>query len=113
VFDSLPRKRRPGQRNDGPQPVSELIMPMLARLGLKTRARHLQVIAAWPGVVGEAVAAGADPVSYSRGRLVVHTDSPALGHQLLLQKQLIIDQLNAAIGDRVVTDVHFRMAPAR
>jgi predicted nucleic acid-binding Zn ribbon protein len=111
VLDFAPRRRRVRQEDDGPQPIGELIMPMLARLGLKTRARHLQVMAAWPGVVGEAVAAGAHPTHYDRGRLTVETDSPALGHQLHLQQQLIIDKLNAAIGDNVVTSIRFRMGP--
>jgi predicted nucleic acid-binding Zn ribbon protein len=113
VFESLPRARRVQRGNDGPQPIGELIMPMLARLGLKTRARHLQVMSAWPGVVGEAVAAGAHPTSYNRGRVVVETDSPALGHQLHLQQQLIIDKLNEAIGDNVVTNIRFKMGPSR
>lgn len=113
ILDFAPRRRRVRKEDDGPQPISELIMPMLARLGLKTRARHLQVISAWPGVVGEAVAEGTKPAHYDRGRLTVDTDSPALGHQLQMQSQLIIDQLNAAIGDNVVTSIRFRMGPAR
>ncbi|HEY8740667.1 MAG TPA: DUF721 domain-containing protein [Candidatus Dormibacteraeota bacterium] len=111
VFDSLPRSRRVVRGDDGPQPIGELIMPTLARLGLKTRARHLQVMGAWAGVVGDAVAAGAHPTAYNRGRVTVETDSPALGHQLHLQRQLIIDQLNEVIGDKVVTDIRFRMGP--
>jgi predicted nucleic acid-binding Zn ribbon protein len=113
VLDFAPRRRRAPQQDDGPQPVGELIMPMLARLGLKTRARHLQVMGAWPGVVGEAVAVGAHPTHYDRGRLTVETDSPALGHQLHMQQQLIIDQLNAAIGDNVVSSIRFSMGPTR
>lgn len=113
VLDFAPRRRRVRKEDDGPQPIGELIMPMLARLGLKTRARHLQVMGAWPGVVGEAVAEGAKPTHYDRGRLTVDTDSPALGHQLQMQQQLIIDKLNAAIGDTVVTSIRFRMGPAK
>ncbi|MEA2682026.1 MAG: hypothetical protein QOK05_354 [Chloroflexota bacterium] len=113
VFDFAPRRRRMPKEDNGPQAIGELIMPMLARLGLKTRARHLQVMGAWAGVVGDAVAAGANPVHYDRGRLTVDTDSPALGHQLQMQQQLIIDKLNAAIGDNVVTSIRFRMGPAK
>lgn len=111
VLDFAPRRRRVPKDDNGPQPIRELIMPMLARLGLKTRARHLQVMAVWQGVVGEAVAAGANPTHYDRGRLTVETDSPALGHQLQMQQQLIIDKLNEAIGDNVVTSIRFRLGP--
>ena len=113
VFDLMPRARRVQRKDDGPQELSDLIMPTLARLGLKTRARYLQVLNAWEGVVGEHVAAGAHPTYFDRGRLQVETDSPALGHQLQLQSQMIVDKLNEAIGDRVVTNIRFKMAGSR
>jgi len=113
VFELLPRHRRVQRSDDGPQELSDLIMPTLARLGLKTRARYLQVLNAWEGVVGEHVAAGAHPTYFDRGRLQVETDTPALGHQLQLQSQMIVDRLNEAIGDRVVTNIRFRMAGSR
>jgi hypothetical protein len=113
VFEFAPRRRIVNRKDDGPQNIGQLIMPTLAKLGLKTRARHLQIMGLWPGVVGEAVAAGAHPTAYDRGRLLVETDSPALGHQLHLQRQTIIDQLNAAIGERVVTQIRFKLEPGK
>ncbi|HEV1997682.1 MAG TPA: DUF721 domain-containing protein [Candidatus Dormibacteraeota bacterium] len=109
VFEFAPRRHIANRKDDGPQPIGQLLMPTLSRLGLKTRARHLQIMGLWPAVVGEAVAVGAHPTAYDRGRLVVETDSPALGHQLHLQRQTIIDQLNAAIGERVVTQIRFKL----
>ncbi|GAC1334717.1 MAG: hypothetical protein NVSMB17_16760 [Candidatus Dormibacteria bacterium] len=113
VFDMMPRTRRVQRQDDGPQELSDLIMPTLARLGLKTKARYLQVLQAWEGVVGESVAAGAHPTYFDRGRLQVETDSPALGHALQLQSQVIVDKLNAAIGERVVTNIRFKMGGGR
>lgn len=113
VFEFAPRRRIANRKDDGPQAIGQLIMPTLARLGLKTRARHLQIMGLWSEVVGEAVAVGAHPTAYDRGRLLVETDSPALGHQLHLQRQTIIDQLNAAIGERVVTQIRFKLQPGK
>jgi predicted nucleic acid-binding Zn ribbon protein len=113
VFDMMPRARRVQRRDDGPQELKTLFMPTLARLGLKTKARYLQVLGAWEAVVGASVAAGAHPTYYDRGRLQVETDSPALGHQLQLQSQMIVDKLNEAIGERVVTNIRFRLAGSR
>ena len=113
VFDMMPRQRRVHRKDDGPQELSSLIMPTLARLGLKTKARYLQILGAWDGVVGENVAAGAHPTFFDRGRLQVETDSPALGHQLQLQSQMIVDRLNDSIGERVVTNIRFKMAGSR
>lgn len=113
MFEFAPRRRIANRKDDGPQNIGQLIMPTLAKLGLKTKARHLQIMGLWAEVVGEAVAVGAHPTSYDRGRLVVETDSPALGHQLHLQQQTIIDQLNAAIGERVVTQIRFKLQPGQ
>jgi hypothetical protein len=40
----------------------------------------------------------------------VETDSPAMGHQLHLQRQTIVDGLNQKLGERVVFDIRFRLA---
>ncbi|MEA2646641.1 MAG: hypothetical protein QOE92_1724 [Chloroflexota bacterium] len=108
-FKPLRRSRR---RDDpGPERLSDLMVPTLSRLGLRTRARHLQVIGAWSEVVGEAVAEQTAVVAFSRGRVTVETQSPAMGHQLHLQRQEILEGLNRVLEETVVTDLRFRLAP--
>jgi predicted nucleic acid-binding Zn ribbon protein len=108
-FKPLRRSRRDAQETS-PVALTELLMPTLARLGLKTRARFVQILGAWPGVVGEMVADHTNPTAFLRGRLTVETDSPAMGHQLRLQRQTIVDGLNQKLGDSVVLDIRFRLA---
>lgn len=111
VLDSRPRGGR--RREDvGPQSVGDLLVPMMAKLGLKTRARHLQVLGMWRDVVGDMVAEHTRPATLVRGRLIVDTDSPAMGHQLHLQAQLILDRLNERLGEPVVREIRFRHASA-
>lgn len=110
VLDFKPLRRSPRQGKDtGPVALSNLLIPTLARLGLKTKARYVQILSAWPAVVGEMVAAHTNPSGFARGRLTVETDSPAMGHQLHLQQQTILDGLNQKLGDTVVVDIRFRM----
>jgi predicted nucleic acid-binding Zn ribbon protein len=111
VLDFKPLRRSPSRGMDtGPVALSDLLVPTLARLGLKTRARYVQILRAWPAVVGELVAAHTTPTTFARGRLTVETDSPAMGHQLHLQRQTILDGLNQKIGDVAVVDIRFRLA---
>jgi len=111
VLDFKPLRRSPSRGEDtGPQALSDLLVPTLARLGLKTRARYVQIISAWPAVVGEMVAAHTTPTAFARGRLTVETDSPAMGHQLHRQRQTILDSLNEKLGDTAVADIRFRLA---
>jgi predicted nucleic acid-binding Zn ribbon protein len=111
VLDFKPLRRSPSRAEDtGPVALSDLLVPTLARLGLKTRARYVQILSAWPAVVGEMVAAHTTPTAFARGRLTVETDSPAMGHQLHLQRQTILDGLNEKLGDPAVADIRFRLA---
>ena len=111
VLDFKPLRRSPSRGEDtGPVALSDLLVPTLARLGLKTRARYVQILGAWPAVVGEMVADHTNPIAFARGRLTVETDSPAMGHQLHLQRQTILDGLNEKLGDTAVADIRFRLA---
>ena len=111
VLDFKPRRRsRRDAQESSPVALTDLLIPTLARLGLKTRARYVQILGAWPGVVGEMVADHTNPVAFARGRLTVETDSPAMGHQLRIQRQTIVDGINDKLGDRVVLDIRFRLA---
>jgi predicted nucleic acid-binding Zn ribbon protein len=111
VLDFKPlRRTRRDAKDTAPVALTDLLIPTLARLGLKTRARYVQILGAWPGVVGEMVADHTNPTALVRGRLTVETDSPAMGHQLRLQRQTIVDGINQHLGDRVVLDIRFRLA---
>lgn len=109
VSEYKPRRRRPGT-GDGPVSLADLFVPTLARMGHRTRARHLQLVGVWPRVVGEMVAEHTNPVTFYRGRLSVETDSPAMGHQLHLQRQEIMEALNRELGQDLVIDIRFRLA---
>jgi hypothetical protein len=110
VLSFKPRRRAARGEDSGPVPLSDLLVPTLSRLGLKTKAQFAQLLGAWSPVVGDMVAAHTSPIAFLRGRLTVETDSPAMGHQLHLQRQTIVDGLNKKLGERVVFDIRFRLA---
>jgi predicted nucleic acid-binding Zn ribbon protein len=104
-----PRRRSVPRQDPGPASLQSLVVPTLARLGLRGRARQVQVMVAWPRVVGDHVAAETRPTFFARGRLTIETTSPALSHQLRLQAQMIIDALNQRIGEDLVKELHFKL----
>lgn len=110
VLQFRPQKRMRRGRDEGPAALADLMVPTLARMGHRTRARHMQLVNLWPEVVGDMVAEHSTAAFFARGRLTVETDSPAMGHQLHLQRQEIIDALNARLGVPVVVDIKFRLA---
>lgn len=108
VLQFQPRRRHQ-RKDDGPASLSDLMVPTLAKMGLKTRARHAQLMNLWPRVVGDMVAEHTSVAAFYRGRMTVETDSPAMGHALLVQRQDIMERLNAELGIEVVVDIRFRL----
>jgi predicted nucleic acid-binding Zn ribbon protein len=110
VLQFRPRRRRPRKDDDGPAALADLLVPTLAKMGLRTRARQMQLVNHWPTVVGDMVAEHTSVAGFYRGRLTIETDSPAMGHALLVQRHDIMERLNAAIGLPIVADIRFRLA---
>ena len=93
--------------------LADLMVPALARLGLKSKALQVQLMNHWPAVVGDMVAEHTAVSLFHRGRLTVTTDSPAMSHALKMQLHDIIGRLNERMGGDVVTSIHFRLAKGR
>lgn len=73
-----------------------------SRLGIPS-ARTMSTIAnCWPKVVGEVVAAHAQPVALRDGVLVVRVDAPQWRTELKWMAGQVADRLNAEIGSDVV-----------
>jgi hypothetical protein len=64
----------------------------------------------WVAVVGADVAANATPVSLRRGRLTVATSSSVWAQTLQLMGESMVERLNRALGEAVVTAVICRPA---
>lgn len=75
---------------------------------LRAPAKLLAVI--WPEVVGDEVAANAQPVQLKQGRLVVSASSSAWAQTLQLMGDAIAARINEHLGDGVVERVVFRHA---
>ena len=64
----------------------------------------------WPELVGDEVAANAQPVQLKQGRLVVSASSSAWAQTLQLMSDAIVARINEHLGDGVVERVVFRHA---
>jgi len=74
------------------------------------RALAKLLSAIWPEVVGDEVAANAQPVQLKRGRLVVSASSSSWAQTLQLMGDAIVARVNEHLGDGVVERVVFRHA---
>jgi hypothetical protein len=86
----------------------------LKSLGISRRTREAQALWLWPQVVGEALVRETYAQKLAGGTLWVTASSPALAHQLHLERSTLISRLNQLIGAPAVRDIRFRqVGPSR
>lgn len=90
--------------------VGAALPKALKSLGISRRTREAQALWLWPQVVGEPLAAETRALKLTGGTLLVTASSPALAHQLHLERGMLIERLNDAIGVPAVREIRFRQA---
>jgi predicted nucleic acid-binding Zn ribbon protein len=97
-----------------PRPIGAELAAVLRARGWEERLTAARVIARWPEVVGEAVAAHCQPSRLEPGgTLLVVADSAAWATQLTYLQGTLLDRLTAVCGPGVVTGVQVRTATRR
>ena len=66
-----------------------------------------RLIESWPEVVGPVVAGYTLNTFIYNQTLFVRLSSPALRSDLSMRRQELTQRLNAAVGEQVITDIHF------
>ena len=83
-------------------------------LGISRRTREAQALWLWPQLLGEDLSRETNALKLAGGTLWITATSPALAHQLHLERGLLIQRLNDMIGAPVVREIRFRQAgPSR
>jgi predicted nucleic acid-binding Zn ribbon protein len=109
----VPWKPLPGEREDPPAPVGRSLDRLLRNLGAPAARTVRSVFDDWAEVVGDSVAAQAQPVSLRRGRLVVAVPDAAWATQLRYLEPQLLARLAEAFGDDEVTAIDVRVRPER
>ena len=90
---------------DEPRRVRELLTDAGDRLGVARPLQAGMLWRGWAGIVGETIAAHAEPSSLRDGVLRVRTDSPAWATEIGYLGAEIRAKVNLALGEEVVTEV--------
>jgi predicted nucleic acid-binding Zn ribbon protein len=88
--------------------VGEALPRALKLLGISRRTREAQALLLWPQVIGPDLARESQALKLTGGTLLVTASSPALAHQLHLERTMLIERLNEAIGAPAVREIRFR-----
>jgi hypothetical protein len=101
MAEKRPRLKRPLQ-------LANLLESVFAGKPLQKRLREAHVWEVWQEAVGQQIAARAKPLSFRDGILTVAVAGSAWLQQLSLMKQEIIQNVNEAAEDEIVTDIFFK-----
>jgi predicted nucleic acid-binding Zn ribbon protein len=93
-------------RRRAPRPAATGLRAALERAAPKTPLANAQV--AWAEVVGEQIAAVAEPVGERDGALLVECADPIWAQELDLMQEELLGRLRDRIGDAAPASLRFR-----
>lgn len=73
--------------------VGDLLPAVLKSVGLEQRFREQELLALWPAIVGEQIAAHTRAVSVEKGVLFVHVDHGAWMQELYFKEKELVAKL--------------------
>ncbi len=95
------------KRTSNEAPLKEVIDRWLKAYRLDGKMKELDVINAWPEMMGTAVAHRTKEISIKNKTLYLKMDSSVMRDELAHGKQVIIQRVNETAGCELITDVWF------
>jgi predicted nucleic acid-binding Zn ribbon protein len=93
-------------RRRAPRPAAGALRAALERAAPKTRLAAAQAV--WAEMVGERVAAVAQPTSEREGALVVSCSDPVWAQELDLMQAQLLDRLRERLGEQAPQSLRIR-----
>ena len=95
------------KRTSNNTPLSELVDKLMRAYRLDGKMKELDIIAAWPEMMGPAVNNRTKKITIRNKTLFLVLDSAVMREELQHGKKIIIDRVNEKAGSIIITDVYF------
>ena len=95
------------KRTSNEAPLKEVIDRWLRAYRLDGKMKELDIIAAWPEMMGTAVAHRTKEIKIRNKKLYLKIDSSVMRDELAYGKQVIIERVNEKAGSEIINDVWF------
>lgn len=93
-----------------PQPIGDIIPKVIKKMGLNQKLKEAEVIRDWCIIVGDVIAKHCQPIKLEKACLTVNVDSsPWLNELQKFSKSIILQKLQARLGEKAVKDIRFRI----
>ena len=88
--------------------IGDAMKAFLKKSRLKPGIQALQIEQIWEKLMGKTIAKYTDKIQIVNNTLFINTNVGPLRNELIYQKQQIIERVNEALGERVITNVVIR-----
>jgi len=85
--------------------MQDAIKLFLKQSKLKNGLQALRIEDVWEEIMGKTIAKYTDKIQIINQTLFISSTVAQLKHELLYQKEKIIERVNEALGEKVITDV--------
>ncbi|HEX5151040.1 MAG TPA: DUF721 domain-containing protein [Parafilimonas sp.] len=85
--------------------IGEALRDFLNKSKLKNGLRAVQIESSWEEIMGKTIARYTDKIQIINTTLFIYTSVGALRQELIYQKPKIIERINEALQEKVITDV--------
>jgi hypothetical protein len=85
--------------------IGDALKQFLNKSRLKNGIRAVQIESVWADVMGKTIARYTDKIEIINSTLFIRTCVGPLKQELVYQKEKIIERVNEAMGERVITNV--------
>jgi hypothetical protein len=95
------------KRTSNEAPLKDVLDRWLKAYGLDGKMKELDVIKAWPEMMGEAVAHRTSEIYIKNKKLFLKMESSVMRDELAHGKEIIIQRVNEHAGFEMINDVWF------
>jgi predicted nucleic acid-binding Zn ribbon protein len=87
--------------------LGNALAELLSGLGIESNVKRHEVIALWPDIAGDRIAAISTAIRVEGQILVVKVDNCTWRNELLYVKQSLLEKISGAVGNNIVKDIRF------
>ena len=95
------------KRSSKEKHLGDVIDKLLKAYNLEDKMKELDLLEAWPDLMGKAVAHRTKSIEIKNQKLLLKIDSSVMREELHIGKQVIIHRVNEFMGKDVIRDVWF------
>ncbi len=85
--------------------LGDALKEFLKKSRLKTGFQALQIEDVWEKIMGKTIANYTDKIQINNSTLFIHTSVAPLKNELIYQKEKIIERVNEALGEKIISEV--------